>query len=44
VQLRAESVSPLIQAFAGDFFIQESSARGALHPPHQFNAVDHVRH
>ena len=40
VQLKAEHVSALVAAFAGDYFIQESSVRGALEPPHQFNALD----
>jgi hypothetical protein len=40
VQLRAESIPPLVQAFAGDFFIQESAAHSALRPPNQFNAID----
>jgi hypothetical protein len=40
VQLQPEIVSPLVQAFAGDFFIQEDSVRSALQPPYQFNALD----
>jgi hypothetical protein len=40
VQLRAESIPQLVQAFSGDFFIQETSVRAALKPPHQFNALD----
>ncbi len=40
VQLRAEDVAIVVHAFAGDFFIQESSVRSALNPPHQFNALD----
>jgi hypothetical protein len=41
VQLRTESIPPLVQAFTGDFFIQETSVQAALKPPHQFNALDH---
>jgi hypothetical protein len=40
VQLRAEDVPPLVRALEGDYFIQESSVRSALQPPHQFNAID----
>ncbi len=40
VQLRSEDVPQLVRAFAGDYFIQEEAVRGALAPPHQFNAVD----
>jgi hypothetical protein len=40
VQLRPESIPQLMQAFAKEFFVQESSVRGALQPPHQFNAID----
>src|SRR5579872_4286143 len=40
VQLRPEDIPALVQAFDGDYFIQESSVRGALQPPHQFNAID----
>src|SRR5262245_58988519 len=40
VQLHAESIPRLLQAFAGDFFLQEESVRAALQPPYQFNALD----
>ncbi len=40
VQLRVEDVPPLVRALEGDYFIQESSVRSALQPPHQFNAID----
>jgi hypothetical protein len=40
VQLRAESIPQMVQAFSGDFFVQESAAHSALKPPHLFNAVD----
>ncbi len=33
-------VESIVSAFEGDFFIQESSVRSALQPPHQFNALD----
>jgi hypothetical protein len=34
------AVAKLVAAFAGDFFIQESSVRAAFGPPFQFNALD----
>jgi hypothetical protein len=40
VQLQEHAVPALLQAFAGDYFLQESSVRSALQPPHQFNAID----
>lgn len=40
VQLKRETISDVVAAFDGDYFIQESSVRGALRPPYQFNAID----
>lgn len=40
VQLSADAVPAIIDAFSGEFFIQEASVRGALQPPYQFNALD----
>jgi hypothetical protein len=40
LQLHSEDVNAVVQAFAGDFFIQEDTVRKALQPPHQFNALD----
>ena len=34
------AVAKLVGAFAGDYFIQESSVRAAFGPPFQFNALD----
>src|SRR5471030_2810254 len=40
VQMRTDNVTSIVAAFDGEFFIQESSVRGARHPPYQFNALD----
>jgi hypothetical protein len=40
IEYAAEDVARIMQAFENDFFIQESSVRGALQPPFQFNALD----
>lgn len=40
IQLQTDSIPAIVQAFSGDFFIQESSVASALEPPHQFNAID----
>lgn len=40
VQFPPESVSVLVNALSGDFFIQEASVRAAFRPPFQFNAID----
>jgi hypothetical protein len=40
IEYEAEHVSKLVRAFQDDFFIQETSVRSGLRPPHQFNALD----
>jgi len=40
IQLPPRSVSQMVAAFAGDFFIDEQAVREAYHPPFQFNAID----
>ena len=40
VQFPPSEVPRLVAAFEGDYFIQESSVRGAFRPPYQFNAID----
>ncbi len=40
VQFPPSEVARVVTAFAGDFFIQESSVRSAFRPPYQFNAID----
>jgi hypothetical protein len=40
VQLPASAITAIVQAFSGDFYIEESAVRAAFQPPHQFNAID----
>jgi hypothetical protein len=40
VRVPDSAVAALVAAFAGDFFIQESSVRAAFNTPFQFNAID----
>ena len=40
VQFLPSEVPRVLGAFEGDYFIQESSVRGAFRPPYQFNAID----
>jgi len=40
IQLPPSQVSPLVEAFRGDYYIDEAMVRGAYQPPHQFNAID----
>src|ERR1051326_6507483 len=40
IQMPPGSVSKLVEAFRGDFFIDEASVRAGYQPPHQFNAID----
>src|SRR6476661_76788 len=40
VQLPISAVSRIIQAFSGDFYIDESAVHAAYQPPHLFNAID----
>jgi hypothetical protein len=40
VQLPPSTVPAIVQAFSGDYFIDEAAVRAAYQPPHQFNAID----
>lgn len=40
IQLPPSQVSPLVEAFRGDYYIDEAMVRSAYQPPHQFNAID----
>ena len=40
VQLPPSAVPRMVEAFSGDFFLNEVSVRAAFQPPHQFNAID----
>jgi hypothetical protein len=40
VQLPMSAVPRIVQAFSGDFYIEEAAVRAAYQPPHQFNAID----
>lgn len=40
VQLPAAAIPKLIEAFQGDFYLDEAAVRAAFQPPHQFNAID----
>lgn len=40
IQLPETIIPRLLQAFAGDFIIDEEAIRGAFRPPYQFNAID----
>ncbi|MGA9453092.1 MAG: hypothetical protein WBW41_17315 [Verrucomicrobiia bacterium] len=40
IQLPPSAVSGLVQAFRGDYYIDETAVRAAFQPPHQFNAID----
>jgi hypothetical protein len=40
VQLPPSAVPRIVQAFGGDFYIEEAAVRAAYQPPHQFNAID----
>jgi hypothetical protein len=40
VRLSAAEVRRLVDEFRGDFFLDETSVREAIEPPHQFNAID----
>ena len=40
VQMPMSSVPLIVQAFSGDFYIEETAVRAVYEPPHQFNAVD----
>ncbi|HEX4351144.1 MAG TPA: hypothetical protein VH251_12190 [Verrucomicrobiae bacterium] len=40
IQLPMSAVARIVQAFSGDFYIEETAVRAAHQPPHQFNAID----
>jgi hypothetical protein len=40
VQLPASAITAIVQAFSGDFYLEESAVRAAFQPPHKFNAID----
>jgi hypothetical protein len=40
VQLAPEEARRIIEAFSGDFYIDEEAVRAVWQPPHQFNAID----
>jgi hypothetical protein len=40
IQLPPSSVPRMIEAFGGDFILDEAAVRAAYQPPHQFNAID----
>ncbi len=40
VQLPAAAITAIMQAFSGDFYLEEAAVRAAYQPPHQFNAID----
>jgi hypothetical protein len=40
VQLLPSAVRRMVEAFSGDFFLDEAAVCAAFQPPHQFNAID----
>jgi hypothetical protein len=40
VQLAPSAVPKMVEAFSGEFFLDEAAVRAAYQPPHQFNAID----
>src|SRR2546428_9012470 len=40
VQLPPSAVPALVQAFRGDYYIDDAAVRAAYQPPYQFNAID----
>jgi hypothetical protein len=40
IQLPLSAVPKLVEAFGGDYFLDEAAVRAAYRPPHQFNAID----
>ncbi len=40
IQLPPSAVGKIVQAFSGDYFLDEAAVRSAYQPPHQFNAID----
>jgi len=40
IQLPPSAVRGIVEAFSGDYYIDEAAVRAAYQPPHQFNAID----
>src|SRR6266403_1105001 len=40
IQLPSRAVPQMVEAFAGDFFLDEQAVREAYRPPYPFNAID----
>jgi hypothetical protein len=40
IQLPPSAVPSIVEAFRGDFCLDEAAVRAAYRPPHQFNAID----
>jgi hypothetical protein len=40
IQLPPSAVPKIVQAFSGDYYLDEAAVRAAYQPPHQFNAID----
>lgn len=40
IQMPPSAVQKIVEAFRGDFFLDEAAVRAAFQPPHQFNAID----
>ncbi len=40
VQLPPSAIPRLVEAFQGDFHVEEAAIRAAYQPPHHFNAID----
>jgi hypothetical protein len=40
IQLPPSAGPKMVEAFSGDFFLDEAAVRAAYQPPHQFNAID----
>lgn len=40
IQLPQSAMRRVVEAFSGDFFLDEAAVRAAYQPPYQFNAID----
>ena len=40
IQLPPSAAIKIVQAFSGDYYLDEAAVRAAYQPPHQFNAID----
>src|SRR5437879_1510570 len=40
IQMPPSAVPRIVQAFSGDFYLEEATVRAAYQPPNQFNAID----